>query len=300
MRGIVTLRVTDDAGIHQLVTCRLVVGSDLALTSPLADSSYTYNVPIAGSAYGETFDSVVVSYRFESSSRQRVFGGTGEFFDTLIYSWNASGIDLGQYTIYLDGYFDGSGTVTDSVTIELASAFAAGWPRSLSGRGGLSATVADLEGDGSREIIVGTTYGLNVFGADGQPFDGYPLLPGESVRGVPAAYDVDNDGEREIIFNTESGLHVVNGDGSYVDGWPVSCGTGVAGFGLPNATITQLNIFEDSAIVLLNRSGQILAYDFDGDSYFYSLEGWFASFYERPSGSYYFGGRHGECGRPRR
>ncbi|MBD3258049.1 S8 family serine peptidase, partial [candidate division GN15 bacterium] len=258
LNGPVTLRLTDDAGVHQLLTITVVSEQALALTSPLPDSEYTYNIPIKGSAHGAQFDSLAVYYRFQSGSLTPLYGTTGEVFDTLLYSWNASGIDLGDYSVHLHGYFGGD-TLRDSVSFTLASAFAAGWPQTLTGRGGLSAVSADLEGDGQKEIIVATTFGLNVFHADGSPMVGYPVLPEEEVLGLPAVYDLDDDGEQEIIFTTASGLHVVNHDGSYAEGWPVSGATGRNGFGYPVATVTLFNASEDSAITYVDRTGQVHA-----------------------------------------
>jgi hypothetical protein len=285
-----TLRLTDDYGTEHFLPVVYVAETALALTSPQANQEYDYNVPIAGRVYGPDYERAAVSYRRNgSSSKELLFETGGEYFDSLIYSWNASGVSLGEYTIYLEGYFT-SGVVIDSVTFLLTSAFAEGWPQALSGRGGLSAVAADLDNDGTKELIVGTTYGLNVFHSDGVPVEGFPVLFGSVARCIPATYDVDHDGLQEIICTTDSGLHVFNHDGTYVPGWPVSASLGSWGYGSPNPTITELGHDEDSAIIVIDRNGSVLAYDFDGQSYFYSLEGWFASFNLEPTTPAYFNG----------
>jgi subtilisin family serine protease len=287
--GHLTFRLTDDYGTNRYLSTVLVFGSNLELASPQPGSQYDYNVPIAGTVYGSDYLSVAVYYRPEGGTKTLLFETGGEYFDSLIYSWNASGVNLGEYTMYLEGHFL-SGTVVDSAVFTLASAFAQGWPQDLSGRGALSATTADLDNDGTKEVIVGTTYGLNVFHSDGRPMEGFPALFGSPVRCIPAVYDVNRDGYQDIICTSDSGLHVFNHDGTYVAGWPIKHDLGVMGYGSPNPIVTRLDITEDSAIVVVDGYGEVLAYDFNGVPDFRSLEGWFASFNIQATPSTYYNG----------
>ncbi|RKX26519.1 MAG: hypothetical protein DRP45_03350 [Candidatus Zixiibacteriota bacterium] len=287
--GHITFRLTDNYGVERFVTIVLVSEQCLEITSPEEGVEYTYNVPIEGSIQGQDLDSAAIYYRYSGGPLVLLHETTGEYFDSLIFSWNASGIDIGDYTLYLYGYFH-ENLVIDSINFVLASAFADGWPRDLTGRAALSAACADLDNDGQKEIIVGTWSGLNVFHSNGEPLDSFPALPETDLRCIPAVYDVDRDGEKEIICTGENGIYVFNHDGSLVPGWPVNCKTGRRGYGFPNPTVTGLNAWEDSAIVIVNEDGHVMAYEFDGSPYFYSLEGWFASFNSRPYVSYFWGG----------
>jgi len=289
LNGLIYLRLTDDFGIERFISAVLVTDQRLELTSPQEGLDYDYNIPVMGSVHGSDLDSMALMYRHNGGGTVELFAGTGEFFDSLIYSWNASGLDLGNYSLFLHGFFAG-GELVDSVDFTISSAFAEGWPQSLSGRGAISAVCADLNNDGVKEVIVGTSDGVNVFHADGQPVAGFPLPLETGAGSVPAIYDVDHDGENEIICTTEDGLHVINYDGTDVPGWPVAFDLEWLGLGYPSPSITKLSLLEDSAIILINNEGDILAYEFNGDSYFYSLEGWFASFNSVPSPSFYFGG----------
>jgi hypothetical protein len=232
-----------------------------------------------------------VAYRKQSGPFVRLDGSTGEYFDSLIVDWAVSGLDTGLFQIYLYGYF-ASGLQIDSATIKVVSAFAEGWPRSIAGRPGITAACADLNHDGVREIVVPTTSGVYVFNAYGGLVEGYPVGDTTNFRCVPAIYDVDRDGQDEIICTSADSLHVFKYDGSYADGWPVEVFTGriPGGYDYPNVTVTQLGLGEDSAIVLINKIGQIMAYEFNGDPYFYSLNGLFASFDPRISDSHSQGG----------
>jgi len=289
LSGHLTLRLTDITGVERFVKAVLVSDMHLEISSPQPGATYDYNVPIVGSIYGPGYRSAAIYYRSNGGSRVLLAETSGEYFDSLIYSWNASGIPLGGYTVYLEADFE-TGILSDSVTFELASAFALGWPQELSGRGGLSAMAVDLDNSGTKEIVVGTTFGLQVFGANGQIVDGFPALIGTAVRCVPAAYDVDHDGRPEIICTSDSAIHVFNHDGTTVPGWPVEANLGHTSYGSPTPTVAELNVDGDSTILVIlviDNVGNVLAYEFDGTPKFHSLEGWFASFNQEPIGSVY-------------
>lgn len=112
-----------------------------------------------------------------------------------------------------------------------------------------SPTVADLDGDGSREIVVATHrlepssgYGqLHAFRADGTPVPGFPCNTAGQYwpfNTSPAVGDLDGDGTMEIVHATAVGVRVLNADCSPRAPWP-----------LPDST---------------SRSSPVLA-DLDGD-----------------------------------
>ncbi|MFH1688204.1 MAG: S8 family serine peptidase [bacterium] len=290
--GLIKFRITDKFGSQSTVTCRYVRARKLEITSPQGDSEARYNIPIIGNAYGPDFDSVAVRYRKAGQSVRDLMSSTGEYYDSLLCHWSVSGSDTGQFTIYVFGYFNAGDELVDSVQVDVRSAFAVGWPQKLAGLTPITPVCDDLDKDGQRELIVTSSNGLYVFDAYGNIRGGFPALPQKNVRCVPALYDVDRDGEDEIIFTDEDGIHVVNHDGTYAQGWPQACVTGRIpyGYGFPNPTVTRLGMDEDSAIVIINRDGNILAYEFSGDSYFFSMEGLFATFDPRISDSYWHGG----------
>jgi subtilisin family serine protease len=96
---------------------------------------------------------------------------------------------------------------------------------------GSRVVVADLDGDGRKEILVvagptATSAKVLRFGLDGtpQPFD-HPALPA-LVTGLAVA-DLDGDGALEVVVSAdgdeddEAVLHVLRPDGSEKPGWPV-------------------------------------------------------------------------------
>jgi MYXO-CTERM domain-containing protein len=135
-----------------------------------------------------------------------------------------------------------------------------GFPIRLEGSGEASPKLADLDGDGAREIVYvtagGQIHALRVeatgpvempgFPFTAKPLDGLlPAAPGkpsflgapayagakpaippeigaESFSSTPAVGDLDGDGKLEIVAPTVNGtLYVVGHDGKVRDGWPV-------------------------------------------------------------------------------
>ena len=86
-----------------------------------------------------------------------------------------------------------------------------------------SPVVADLDGDGSLEIAVGSWDGyFYVTGAGLQDRPGWPRFSPEGYFSSPSAADVDGDGRLELFVGSESGrLFGWNDDGSDLPGWPV-------------------------------------------------------------------------------
>jgi hypothetical protein len=64
-----------------------------------------------------------------------------------------------------------------------------------------SPAVADLDGDGSLEVLIGAEdRRLYAFHADATPVSGFPIEIGAEVRSTPAIWDVDQDGATDIVM----------------------------------------------------------------------------------------------------
>lgn len=288
LNGWVNLRLTDAAGRHSFSRFIYVNSSELTLARPAPDDTLRYSVSISGSAFGLDYDSLVVSYRNATGVLFRLFTSTREFFDTTITVWNASGVPSGRYTFYLAGYFQSNQTV-DSASVFVASAFAAGWPRTLPSKGPLSVVAADLDHDGFKEVIAGSSYGLFVYRHDGSVLTGFPAAPEKDMRCMPAIYNVDGDPEDEIIATGADGLYVFNIDGTMVPGWPQKRDMGYStAFGYPTPTVATLQEGGPSVIMLIDGYGEILAYRLNGESHFYSLGGHFSRFNPAEIPIYYY------------
>jgi len=112
-----------------------------------------------------------------------------------------------------------------------------GFPVLLDDSGCSSPAVGDLNGDGTPEIITGSStnnlstdrklYGFN---SRGEALSGWPLVIDEGekryVFAAPSLGDLDGDGLPEIIYGSRNGvLYACQMDGSAVNGWPVDLKT---------------------------------------------------------------------------
>lgn len=289
--GHIYLKLTDLYGNVTQTDFYNIRQKKLLFTSPVNNDIANFDITIAGAAYGPDFDSLQISYKY-NGSQGIILTDTREYYDSFIHNWKLSGVDTGAYKMYLYGYYQ-SETLIDSVSFQINSVFAQGWPQSIGTNSSLSPIVADLNHDNLNELYIPSGNGLFGFNAFGEMLDGFPALPGIDVRSMPAVYDVTRDGNDEIIITADSGIYVVKYDGTIADGWPQYCETGMIrlGHGYPNPTVTRLGAGEDSAIVIVNTLGEILAYEFNGDSYFYSLEGFYAGFNPRIADFFSKGGK---------
>ena len=106
--------------------------------------------------------------------------------------------------------------------------FSANWPVTLDGIPAVTPSVADVDGDGEKDIIAYSTKSRYIFGLDGLPKAGFPNLTDPLQKysyQSPVIADLDNNGQCEIIGATHGDaplFYVMNNDGSSFPGWPHS------------------------------------------------------------------------------
>lgn len=118
-----------------------------------------------------------------------------------------------------------------------------------------SAVIADINGDGNLEVIVGMGDGvIYCLDKNGQPLWGYQA--GWVMNNTaPAIADVDGDGGLEVVIGADDGkLYAVHGDGTPVYGWP---------------QITHGSIASNPSIADINRDGrlEVVVTSYDGNMY---------------------------------
>jgi immune inhibitor A len=101
-----------------------------------------------------------------------------------------------------------------------------GWPVAAGGGITASPAVADLDGDGIKEIIAGSGDGMvYAWKLDGTLLPGWPAVVGGPVQSKPAVCDVDLDSRSEVVVTSRNGtVHVLGDDGTLCPGWPQSVG----------------------------------------------------------------------------
>jgi hypothetical protein len=301
IEGQLCLRLTDKYGRSRATSFTYVRQRRVTISDPQTGQQLKYNAGIHGSVYGPDYDSMAIYCRQSGKYLRRLFSSTTEFFDSLMYIWTASDADTGAFEFYLHGYFRGD-DLADTVLVTVLSSFTAGWPRQTKTTPSLTPVCADLNRDGRRELVVPTGTGLYLFKSDGNLVPGFPVMPLVDMRCVPAIYDLDRDGQDEIICTNDSGIYAFKYDGSQAEGWPQYCVTGAIpyGYGYPNPAVVRVSyrdmvdgqsvLVVDSAVMIINKVGHILAFTFEGRSFFASLGGLFAYFDARASDIFRSGG----------
>jgi len=274
--GYFAFRLTSEAGSDR-VDIRVVNTVGAELTWPLDGQEVRYLAQIRGRAYGPDYDSVVIAYRTAVDvDFHRLFGGTEYFFDEVFYDWHLRDIPPGLVEIALTAYFDAS-AVGDTITVTLRDIMRSGFPLHLPTYLAFSPATADIDGDGRKEIVVGTQQGVYAYDADGDLLPGFPTAADHDMRSMPAFDDIDGDGLPDIIITGSNLFGCYNYRGEALPGWPKAASTGLAYFSYPIPVPTQLFDHGDSVIIYMSRVGEVRAYRFNGDSYFYSLDGLFTA-----------------------
>jgi subtilisin family serine protease len=146
------------------------------------------------------------------------------------FTWSANAADLDN-----DGTKEIiAATVTSSGTskvyiIKSDGTFYPGWsnPVHVIGQqaGDGTPTIADLDGDGIKELVVIDPYykKMHAYHVDGTELAGFPkTLPFTDLDypGAPSIADLDNDGTPEIAYGLKDKLYVFDNQGNILSGWP--------------------------------------------------------------------------------
>ncbi len=144
-----------------------------------------------------------------------------------------------------------------------------------------SPVLADLDGDGKREILAGDhslsagNGAVHVLKYDGSVFPGWPKYTGYWIYGPPAVGDIDGDNSLDVAIGDQvlsgsplSKVFVWDKDGTYLPGWPVSNIWSI------NNQIIIADLDGDNMVELMwddnTNSGIYLGYNHDGTP----MSGW--------------------------
>jgi hypothetical protein len=106
----------------------------------------------------------------------------------------------GKLEVVVVGYVS---SATELYVIKADGQFYPGWPVQFntSVATECSPTVADIDGDGSLDIVIGdeSRY-VYAYDIDGNMIDGFPVATGDAVRATPFLDDLDEDGDIDMVL----------------------------------------------------------------------------------------------------
>jgi hypothetical protein len=178
-----------------------------------------------------------------------VIGSNG----TRVYAWNADGSEV------LDG--DANPATNGVYYVPLGTVFS-------------SPAIADLDRDGIREIVFGTSAGRVYALHGGTVASGWPFVSSGSMSASPAAGDVVPGGGLEVAMaSTADSVYLLTAAGTRVPGWPrpleLTTGNGRA----PSPVLAPLRRHLGDptlCVVICGADGHLVAYDPTGNI----LPGW--------------------------
>ena len=168
-------------------------------------------------------------------------GGAAPVSDATLGTWDTAGLGPGTYALRLTVAATSGATNRTTTTVTLDDDLVPGWPKPFSGGECLAVysfcrttpVLADLDGDGSREVVVAEgTNRISAFRRNGDALTGFPASVPHSAGATffydpPNVADLDGDGRAEIVaaaVDTAPTLSrrivVVRGDGTLYPGWP--------------------------------------------------------------------------------
>jgi subtilisin family serine protease len=147
--------------------------------------------------------------------------------------WTPTNVTADHYRIVLEVTMQSGMVLTDGVSLIVDRRVHEGWPIELDNGGEIGvpiaehAVVADLDGDGRAENIVGYGRQVNVFQHDGSQLPGWPQtvnpdgVPSAIVWEAPAVGDVNGDDKPDVVVPANDGrLWVWHANGVVHDAFP--------------------------------------------------------------------------------
>lgn len=288
--GTYTLHLVAQAASGEIYQDRLTVVLDgLVITDPspltLSLTRGEQGVTISGTVASANFARYTIAIVgmstntvIPNSAITLTNGGLQPVHDGVMGTWNTTGAPPDTYQITVTETFTNNNWVAKSTKIAVDSTLHPGWPIDLGLRRngpvsyGLTnhVDVADIDGNGTKEIIIGYDKQVRVIDHTGAQLPGWPQTidpqnSGTLIQISPTVADLDGDGSPEILAaNDQSKLFIWSANGTLWPGWPKN----IAGFSA-NIVVDDLTGDGQKEIIISNQ-GSVRVFDKNG----VMLPGW--------------------------
>ncbi len=298
------LRLTVHTASHSATNTSSVVVKNVAIKSPISPDTSIYDhdlilsaarrVPIVGSARGANFShySIEICWHFTDQEGCSDAGvelqaaGASQVLNDALGSFRVSELPVvrsGLYEIKLHTHFGDSRpseTATREVYVDtrLLENFPPELPftcsKSYCFDYGEQPILADLNGDGKKEILIALDSTLHVIQSNGEELPGWPMAVNKPLMVPVQAADLDNNGSLEVVVegysfagsNIEGTIFVFKSDGSSFPGWPKNYSMSITSpKHLPGEPLTIVDLNGDGQRELI--VGPTEVYNKDGSAY---------------------------------
>lgn len=260
------------------------------LIAPRANAYYRAGdtLSISGTASCASFAQYTLCYAAPNAPDEwtTIAISTAPVVSNTLAEWDTSAISLpGEYRLRLavqGGDYEGE----DELDFVLDPAYTSGWPRAIPNRlSNESPAIADLDGDGSVEIVASEGmrvcggaleggrcggYGMMVYVWDtlGDLRPGWPRMPGsDNWLTAPALADLDGDRTLEVIIGSVDGrVYAYHHNGELATGWPQFTSAEI--FNAP--ACGDVDGDGQAEVVACDNAGKVYAWRGDGSL----LQGW--------------------------
>ncbi len=138
-----------------------------------------------------------------------------------------------------------------------------GFPISTGSAIGQSPALADVNGDGVRDIVIFAGNKIFVYNYAGASLDNFPKqVPSSNpITSNPIVADVDGDGDVDIVAVTSDGLVVAyDKNGTMANGFPLQAGTGNQSVAAFEISVGSLSVTEIGLAVASSNDGSVTAW----------------------------------------
>jgi subtilisin family serine protease len=209
-------------------------------------------------------------------------GGLQPVHNDVLGTWNTTGAAPDTYQIFVTEIFTNNSSVFKSTKVALDPSLHPGWPIDIgllsNGIASFAITnhvnAADVDGNGTKEIILGYNTKVSVVDHTGVQLPGWPQTidptsSGAHIQISPIVADLDGDGALEILAANDQGkVFVWSANGTLRSGWPKS----IAGFST-NLAVDDLTGDGQNEIII-SQLGNVRVCDKNG----VMLPGWPVNF----------------------